>query len=80
MRVLRIGIKSAEDGKIEVSHMAVVREGTGIVEDPWNTVMNALRAKTAMTDGSWQDGFDYVLDFRLAPATGFPYGLNFELG
>lgn len=80
MRVLKIGIKSAEDGRIEVSRMSVIQEGTNIVEDPWDTVMNVLRIKTAMTDGSWQDGFDYVLDFRLAPATGFPYGLNFELG
>lgn len=80
MRVIKVNIRPKDGNELEVFRMEVLQEGTGIVEDPWNTVMNALRAKTAMTDGSWQDGFDYVLDFRLAPATGFPYGLNFELG
>lgn len=46
MRALRIGIKSGEDGRIEVSRMSVIQEGTGIVEDKWDTIMNVLRLKS----------------------------------
>lgn len=60
MRVLRIGIKSAEDGRIEVSRMAVVKEGTDIVEDPWDTVMNVLRIKEAY--GAISGTGDLILD------------------
>lgn len=46
MRALKIGIRSGEDGRIEVSRMSVIQEGTNIVEDKWDTIMNVLRLKS----------------------------------
>lgn len=60
MRVIKVIAQTNSEGRILVVDMALLEEGNNIIEDPWDTVMNALRVKKGL--GSVSGTGDLILD------------------